>query len=118
MAKVRADQRGDEKVRATVWAWVRSVCDKLDGAVEAPSFGNPAFRVGVKRRPFVVLDIYRGESCLWVRVDPGRRSDLLADPAYFPAPYDRTGVALCRRLPGLRRREFKSLILYSYVVVK
>ena len=104
--------------REHVWRRVRTVCASLDGAGEAPSFGHPAFRAGRKLRPLVVLDHYRGQSCPWVRVDPGRRNELLADPAFFPAPYDKHETALFRKIVGIKWGYFKSLTLFSYSSVK
>jgi hypothetical protein len=116
-AKV-AHTAAEARRRAQVWRRVRKICATLDGAVEASSFGHPAFRAGRRLRPFVVLDHYGGQSCLWFRVDPGRRGELLADPAFFPAPYDRRETALCRRVVGIKWGVVKSLILYSYSSVK
>lgn len=113
-----AHTAAEARRREQAWRRVRKICATLDGAVEAPSFGHLAFRAGRKHRPFVVLDHYGGQSCLWFRVDPGRRGDLLADPAFFPAPYDRHETALCRRIVGIKWGVVKSLILYSYLSVK
>jgi predicted DNA-binding protein (MmcQ/YjbR family) len=82
--------------------------------VEGLSFGNPTFRAGRKKRAFLVLDRYRGQDCLWFRVDPGRRDELLADPRFFPAPYDPRQTALCRTLTHPNWRQIIALIKYSY----
>lgn len=107
----------DDKRRAAVWTKVRAICATLEGVVERASHGNPAFRAGKRQSPFVVLDVYRGASCLWVKVDPGRRAALLADSRFFPSPYDPRQQALCCTLDGANVSQFKSLIYDSYSAV-
>jgi hypothetical protein len=39
---------------------------------------------------------------------------LLTDKAFFPAPYDKAGAAICRKLQGMNWSKFKPMILASH----
>jgi predicted DNA-binding protein (MmcQ/YjbR family) len=67
---------------------LRSLAKRLPEASEGTSFGHAAFRAG--KRPFAVLDHYRGVDCLCVQLDRRERARRLRDPRYFETPYDRT----------------------------
>ncbi|MDX2143720.1 MAG: MmcQ/YjbR family DNA-binding protein [Rhodospirillaceae bacterium] len=102
--------------RERVLARLRKICAALPDVVEKPSFGNPAFRAGT--RPFVVLDRYKRTDCIFIYVDPGRREELLANDAFFKAPYDPREKALCRTLEKIDWREMQALIGESYRLVR
>ena len=106
-----------DKRRNNILARLRRLCLKMEGVSAAASFGNPAFRAGKKQRPFVVLDHYKGADCLWLKVDPFRRDELLADPRFFASPYDPRAEALCRTLSRLNWRQLESLVRDSYRIV-
>ena len=72
---------------------LRGICANLPGSTELLTFGNPTFKAAGKS--FAVLDSYKGVDCLWLRIDPGRRNETLAEPGWFKAPYDRREEALC-----------------------
>jgi hypothetical protein len=78
---------------------LRAICAGLTPCEEALSYGNPAFKRGKKL--FAILDRYKGQSCLWVLVDPVRRDDQLAVEGWFPSPYDPRQLALCCPLSTL-----------------
>lgn len=94
---------------------LRAICRALPEAFEGTSFGHIAFRVG--KRPFVVLDRYKGVDCIFLYVDPGRRGALLRDKRFFKAPYDPREKGLCRTLEGIDWTEMKALVRYSYRAV-
>jgi predicted DNA-binding protein (MmcQ/YjbR family) len=97
---------------AAVLARLRKICLALPETSEGLSFGNVAFRAG--KRPFVVLDRYKGVDCIFLYVDPHRRAALLKDKRFFRAPYDPREQGLCRTLDKIEWREMTSLILDSY----
>ena len=98
--------------RQRVWMRLSKICESLPEAALGVSFGNPCFRAG--KRPFLVLDHYKGEDCLFFYVDHGLRAELLKDKCFFPAPYDRGERGLCRRLSGIDWPQLKGLVIQSY----
>jgi predicted DNA-binding protein (MmcQ/YjbR family) len=91
---------------------LRGICANLPDAAEGLTFSNPTFKVAGKS--FAVLDSYKGIDCLWLRIDPGRRSEMLAEPGWFKAPYDRREEALCWNLRNVDWAIATSLIGDSY----
>jgi hypothetical protein len=91
---------------------LRKICLGLPETSEGASFGNPTFRAG--KRPFVVLDRYKGVDCVFLYVDPGRRAELLKDKRFFKAPYDPREKGLCRTLEKIDWTEMKGLVVGSY----
>ncbi|MBL8645227.1 MAG: MmcQ/YjbR family DNA-binding protein [Rhodospirillaceae bacterium] len=98
--------------RDKVAAKLRAICLKLPEVTEGVSFGNIAFKAG--KRPFVVLDRYKGVDCIFLYVDPGLRGELLRDKRFFAAPYDPREKGLCRTLSALDWKQMMGLILFSY----
>ena len=84
----------------------------LPGVDCTTTFGNPTFKV--KGRAFLVLDRYRDTDCLWLRVAPVRRATLVAQPGWFPSPYDPKRQALCVALDSIDGRTIRSLVRASY----
>ena len=78
---------------------VRLLCRKFDDCEETTSYGNPTFKRG--RKNFLVLDRYKGRSCLWLLVDPVNRDRQLAVDGWFASPYDPRETALCCDLAEL-----------------
>jgi predicted DNA-binding protein (MmcQ/YjbR family) len=108
MAKLRVkDEHWD-----TALENLRAVCGGLPEVSETLSYGNPAFKVG--RKTFAVLDVYRGASCIWLACGPERRAELLGREGFFPAPYDRAGVAVCRTAEGVDWPAFAELVRETY----
>ncbi len=95
-------------------ARLRRLAAPLDGAVEVRSFGHPAFKAA--GRLFAVLDRYRGEPCLWLRVDPLERTALIARRGWFAAPYDPRCAALCCRLEAIDWRRIGARVRDSYAL--
>ena len=65
-----------------------------------------------------MLDSYKGIDCLWLRIDPGRRDELLAEPGWFKSPYDPREQALCWDLRNVDWRTAEALIRDSYRLAK
>jgi len=102
-----------DKEASVALTQLREICLGLPNVTESLTFGNPTFKVG--RKVFAVLDRYKGEYCVWVLCDSAlRKRLLLKDDAFFPAPYDKKQVAICRKLNGLNWSKFKPMILTSY----
>jgi predicted DNA-binding protein (MmcQ/YjbR family) len=95
---------------------LRKICADLLGAVETLTFGNPTFKAG--KKSFAVLDSYKGVDCLWVRVDPGRRAELLNKPGWFKSPYDPREQALCWDLRDVDWDTVEALVRDSYRIAK
>jgi predicted DNA-binding protein (MmcQ/YjbR family) len=91
---------------------LRAVCGALPEVTESLSFGNPAFKVG--RKTFAVLDTYRNATCVWLLCGPDRREQLLSQPEFFPSPYDRTKVAVCRIASTINWPAFADLVRECY----
>ena len=91
---------------------LRAICTALPDAQESPSFGNPAFKA--RGKAFAVLDRYKGKSCLWLLIDPGRRDALLALPGWFKSPYDPREEALCCELGHIDWEAATALIRESH----
>lgn len=112
MRVVRVSPKAAAERRGRVWLRISQACRSLPEVVAGESFGNPCFRAG--RRPFVVLDRYKGEDCIFLHIDRGLRTELLKDRAFFPAPYDPRERGLCRKLTGIDWPQMKSLVVQSY----
>jgi predicted DNA-binding protein (MmcQ/YjbR family) len=101
-----------KSIRDGVLKKLCGLCLRLPEVSEGVSFGNVAFRAG--KRPFVVLDNYKGVDCIFIYVDPGQRDELLSDKRFFKAPYDPREKGLCRSLVAIDWKEMKALIETSY----
>ncbi|MBC8167078.1 MAG: MmcQ/YjbR family DNA-binding protein [Bryobacteraceae bacterium] len=64
---------------------VRALCMALPEATETRTFGNPTFQVTGKT--FCVLETYRGEFSIAVKVGKSEQSTFLADERFFRTPY-------------------------------
>jgi hypothetical protein len=91
---------------------LRAVCLALPHAVEASSYGNPAFKVGGK--PFAVVDRYQGGVCVWLLCPSDQRATVLARPGWFASPYDPKARAVCARPEEADWAEIEALIGESY----
>lgn len=91
---------------------LREASALLPHVVETLTFGNPTFKV--HQKAFAVLDRYSERDCLWLRVDPHDRENLLMQSGWFPSPYDPKCVALCCALEQFDWRRLKPLLRRSY----
>jgi len=64
---------------------LRTICGQLAGATETVTFGHPTFCVGGK--PFAVLEEYKGEVGLALKVEMELQPVFLADKRFFRTPY-------------------------------
>ncbi len=69
----------------TILKRLRKICLRLPGAVEGLSFGHPTFRVDGKI--FVVLEEYKGELGICLKVGKLLQGIFLEDPRFFRTPY-------------------------------
>jgi hypothetical protein len=95
---------------------LRRICDAIGICEERTSFGNPSFYAGGKS--FAVIDHYDGADCLWLRIDPARRSQVLRDAGWFTSPYDPQQKALCCRLDQIDWRRIRPFIRDSFDMVR
>jgi hypothetical protein len=91
---------------------LRLICRDLAPCEEASSYGNPAFMRG--KKPFVILDRYRGQACLWLLIDPAVRDQQLLEAGWFPSPYDPRQLALCCALGSLDWTAAASLVVRAH----
>jgi predicted DNA-binding protein (MmcQ/YjbR family) len=64
---------------------VRALCLALPEATETRTFGNPAFQITGKS--FCVLETYRGDFSVSVKVGKGAQSQYLKNPRFYRTPY-------------------------------
>jgi predicted DNA-binding protein (MmcQ/YjbR family) len=64
---------------------MRAVCLALPGSIEIVSHGHPAFSNG--KRIYAVLEEYRGDLSLCVKVGLDVQAVFLKDPRFYLTPY-------------------------------
>jgi predicted DNA-binding protein (MmcQ/YjbR family) len=76
----------DQKVsEAKVLGKLREICLRLPAASETITFGHPTFQV--EKKTFAVLEEYRGELGIALKVEHSLQSVFLKDPRFFRTPY-------------------------------
>jgi predicted DNA-binding protein (MmcQ/YjbR family) len=65
---------------STVLAKIRRICEKLPLASETVTFGHPTFQLNGKT--FAVLEVYKGELGLALKVEQSLQSVFLKDPRF------------------------------------
>ncbi len=97
---------------------LRKICLALEGAEETVTFGHPTFRVNGKT--FCVLEEYKGELGICVKVEQELQGLFLDDPRFFRTPYvGKYGwVTLRVYAARLKWSEVKDLIKGSYLLVR
>ena len=70
---------------AQILTRVRKICLSLPGAVETVTFGHPTFQVHGKT--FLVLETYKGELGICVKVEKELQGIFLDDQRFFRTPY-------------------------------
>jgi predicted DNA-binding protein (MmcQ/YjbR family) len=103
--------------RQSVLDRLRTLCLALPEATETVTFGNPTFQIAQKS--FCVLEEYKGELSLAVKVGRERQARFLAEPRFFRTPYvGRYGwVSLRIASTDLDWDEVKSLVEGSYRLI-
>jgi predicted DNA-binding protein (MmcQ/YjbR family) len=93
---------------------VRALCMALPEATETRTFGNPTFQVTGKT--FCVLETYRGEFSIAVKVGKTLQSVFISDPRFYRTPYvGRYGwVSLKCAAAPIDWAEVNSLVQSSY----
>ena len=95
---------------------LRAICRKLPGAEEIVTWGHPTFRVGGKM--FAVLEEYKGDLCLVVKVEKQHQEMFLKDPRFFRAPYiGKHGWVSLRVNERVNWTEVRHLVQGSYRLV-
>lgn len=64
---------------------LRKACLRLPGATETVTFGHPTFQV--QKKTFAVLEEYKGELGICVKVGTLLQDVFLKDPRFFRTPY-------------------------------
>ncbi|MGA8144003.1 MAG: MmcQ/YjbR family DNA-binding protein [Candidatus Acidiferrales bacterium] len=100
-----------------ILARLRKICLALPGAGEAVTFGHPTFRV--HGRMFSVLEEYKGELGICVKVEKELQGIFLDDPRFFRTPYvgKHGWVTLRVYAARLNWTEIKALVTGSYRLV-
>jgi predicted DNA-binding protein (MmcQ/YjbR family) len=70
---------------AIVLEKLRKVCARLPESSETVTFGHPTFQVAGKT--FAVLETYKGELGIALKVELSLQSVFLKDPRFFRTPY-------------------------------
>jgi len=93
---------------------VRALCMALPEATETRTFGNPTFQITGKT--FCVVESYRGEFSISIKVGKPRQASWLADTRFYRTPYvGRYGwVSLRVDAAPLNWDEIRELIEGSY----
>ncbi|MSV28427.1 MAG: MmcQ/YjbR family DNA-binding protein [Bryobacterales bacterium] len=64
---------------------LRTICTTLAHALETTTFGHPTFCNG--KNAFAVLETYKGELSLALRVEKEHQALFLKDPRFYLTPY-------------------------------
>src|SRR4051812_29785326 len=70
---------------AAMLARLRDVCRQLPDTFETVTFGHPTFQVA--RKTFAVLEVYKGDLGLAVKVGRELQDVFLKDPRFYRTPY-------------------------------
>ena len=69
----------------TILKRLRKICLRMPGATEGVRFGHPTFRV--EKKMFAVLEEYKGELGICLKVGTLLQGVFLDDPRFFRTPY-------------------------------
>jgi predicted DNA-binding protein (MmcQ/YjbR family) len=96
---------------------LRKICRPLRGAAETVTFGHPTFRV--KGKTFAVLEEYKSELGICVKVEKELQGIFLDDPRFFRTPYigKHGWVTLKVYAARLNWTEVEALVRGSYRLV-
>jgi predicted DNA-binding protein (MmcQ/YjbR family) len=100
-----------------IWKKLRTICLRLPGAAEGLSFGHPTFRVG--KKIFLVMEEYKGELGICLKVGKLLQGIFLEDPRFFTTPYigKHGWVTLRVHAAPLDWIEIRELVRGSYQLV-
>src|SRR5882672_10772830 len=95
---------------------LRRICLSLPGTREAAAWGHPNFRAGTKT--FAVLEVYRGELMVAVKVGLAAQHALTANARYIVTPYiGKHGWVSLRIGSGVDWNEVTGVVLLSYRLI-
>src|SRR5215472_15133787 len=95
---------------------LREICLALPKTSETTSFGHPTFQVGTKT--FSVLETYKGELSICVKVGKKMQPVFLEDSRFYRTPYvGQHGWVSLRARTKLNWNEVAELIRGSYELV-
>jgi predicted DNA-binding protein (MmcQ/YjbR family) len=96
---------------------LRKICLQLPAATEGITFGHPTFRV--EKKMFAVLEEYKGELGICLKVGTLLQGLFLDDPRFFRTPYigKHGWVTLRVYAAPLNWNEIRELIKGSYDLV-
>jgi predicted DNA-binding protein (MmcQ/YjbR family) len=103
----------DEK---KILAKLRELCLALPKTSETITFGHPTFQVGTKT--FAVLETYKGELSICVKVGKKMQPVFLEDPRFYRTPYvGQHGWVSLRANTKLNWKEIAQLVRGSHELV-
>ena len=95
---------------------LREICLALPKTSETVTFGHPTFQVGTKT--FTVLETYKGELSICVKVGKKMQPIFLEDPRFYRTPYvGQHGWVSLRAHTRLNWTEIGHLVRGSYEMV-
>ena len=96
---------------------LRKICLRLPAATEGITFGHPTFRV--EKKMFAVLEEYKGELGICLKVGTLLQGVFLDDPRFFRTPYigKHGWVTLRVHAAPLNWNEIRELVKGSYDLV-
>ena len=96
---------------------LRKICLRLPATSEGITFGHPTFRV--EKKMFAVLEEYRGELGICLKVGTLLQGVFLDDPRFFRTPYIGKHGWVTLRVYGapLNWKELRDLLKGSYDLV-
>src|SRR5277367_903334 len=96
---------------------LRKICLRLPAATEGITFGHPTFRV--EKKMFAVLEEYKGELGICLKVGTLLQGIFLDDPRFFRTPYigQHGWVTLRVYAARLNWKEIAELVKGSYLLV-
>lgn len=95
---------------------LRKICLALPGATEKVSFGHPTFQISGKT--FCVLDVYKGQTAIAVKVGKAIQGIFLNDPCFYITPYiGKRGWVSLKTDSKLNWKEIAELAKGSYELV-
>src|SRR5262252_6574156 len=95
---------------------LREICLALPKTSETTSFGHPTFQVGTKT--FTVLETYKGELSICVKVGKSMQPVFLEDSRFYRTPYvGQHGWVSLRARTKLNWKEIEDLVRGSYELV-
>jgi predicted DNA-binding protein (MmcQ/YjbR family) len=99
-----------------ILAKLREICLSLPKTHETVTFGHPTFQVGTKT--FAVLETYKGELSIAVKVGKPMQSVFLQDSRFYRTPYvGQHGWVSLRAAGKLDWKEIAGLVEGSHMLV-